>query len=81
MPVNLDRSSISDIYKKEHIILEKSDGIRYLLFGNNQNFSLIDRNKKSHNILKKSVGKNIDFSFLDGELTFNMILEKYNYGK
>ena len=40
MPVNLDRSSISDIYKKEHIILEKSDGIRYLLFGNNQNFSL-----------------------------------------
>ena len=79
MPVNLDRSSISDIYKKEHIILEKSDGIRYLLFGNNQNFSLIDRNKKSHNILKKSVGKNIDLSFLDGELTFNMILEKYNY--
>ena len=34
MPVNLDRQSLIDLYNKEYLLLEKSDGIRHLLHHN-----------------------------------------------
>jgi len=79
MPVNLDRLSLMDLYKKEHLILEKSDGIRYLLFYNSKRFSIIDRKIKSFLIFKNKNLRNKKLNFLDGELTFNLLLEKYNY--
>jgi len=79
MPVNLDRVSLIDLCKKEHIILEKSDGIRYLLFYDKRRLSIIDRKIKSYSIFKNKNLINKKLIFLDGELTFNLILEKYNY--
>ena len=79
MPVTLDRASLNNIYKKEYIVLEKSDGTRYLLFLNLEKVSIIDRNTKSHTIFSNEEGEKEEFSCFDGELTFNILLEKYSY--
>lgn len=79
MPVNLDRSSLLDIYKKEYLILEKSDGIRYLFFCDLEKFFLIDRKMKTNVIFKEKKQTQKFLNFLDGELTFNLFFEKYYY--
>ena len=79
MPVNLDRQSLIDIFHKEYVILEKSDGIRNLLFCDYNILSIIDRKLASHKILSNRISKKRLPTFLDGELTFNMLFEKYNY--
>jgi mRNA guanylyltransferase len=79
MPVNLDRSSLLDIYKKEYLILEKSDGIRYLFFCDLEKFFIIDRKMKTNVIFKEKNQTQKILNFLDGELTFNLFFEKYYY--
>lgn len=79
MPVNIDRRSLLELFKKEHLVLEKSDGIRYLLFDISRKILLIDRKSKSKVIFMNENSLANFPDFLDGELTFNPILEKYYY--
>ena len=79
MPVNLDRSSLLDISQKEYVILEKSDGIRYLFFCGHDKFFIIDRKMIPHLISKEKILGQDFLNFLDGELTFNLLFEKYYY--
>lgn len=79
MPVNLDRPSLIDLNKREYIILEKSDGIRYLFFYDTEKFLIIDRKLKPHKIYSYETQVKGKPHFFDGELTFNLILEKYKY--
>jgi hypothetical protein len=79
MPVNLDRPSLIDLNKREYIILEKSDGIRYLFFYDTEKFLIIDRKLKPYKIYSNETAVKGKPHFFDGELTFNLILEKYKY--
>lgn len=79
MPVNLDRVSLLNLFRKEHFILEKSDGIRYLFSYDSKKFSIIDRTLKSHNIFPHKNWREKSLNLIDGELTFNLVLEKYKY--
>jgi len=81
MPKNFSRMKIDYLKLKDYIILEKSDGVRYLILMSGRKSFFLDRNLCLHKIPKKNsqkTSKNLG-TILDGEMSFNKIKEEYEY--
>ena len=78
MPIGLSRKNLKTINKKDYAILEKSDGVRYIISIVRSNFFFISRENKISNyksVFSKSKKEiyEIDYTFIDGELVKNLL--------
>lgn len=77
-PISLTRFNVKNIFKKEYLICEKTDGVRYFLFAASGTTFFIDRNyeiyKRSiHVPMKEDLEKHQQLTLLDGELVEDVI--------
>jgi hypothetical protein len=84
MPIGLSRKNLKTINKKDYAILEKSDGVRYIISIVRSNFFFISRENKISNyksVFSKSKKEiyEIDYTFIDGELVKNLLNQKFQY--
>lgn len=85
MPLTLSRRHLGMVAKNDYVALEKSDGTRYMLFVVSETVFLIDRSfrfyivEPSPQILSHGFQACQENTILDGELTHNQILDKYEY--
>ena len=85
MPVTLSRRHIGMIKQNDYVLLEKSDGVRYLLFTTSKGAYLVDRRFEFYPIPNSQVNKPPEFmepqtnTLLDGELVYNFVTETYEY--
>lgn len=84
MPINFSREYLSAVIKNDYALLEKSDGTRYLFSHQPSRKCLIDRNFSiknfPHFIFNQKIFENVKgHCFLDGELSVNLILEKFEF--
>mmetsp|Transcript_15211 Transcript_15211/g.38177 ORF Transcript_15211/g.38177 Transcript_15211/m.38177 type:complete len:314 (+) Transcript_15211:59-1000(+) len=81
MPKNFSRSKLNYLKLKDYLILEKSDGVRYLILLGKKKSFFLDRNLGLHKIPNKKNQKIVKKvgTILDGEMSFNIIKEEYEY--
>lgn len=85
MPLTLSRRHLGMVSANDYVILEKSDGTRYMLFAATENVYLIDRLMRvfavepNPLILGEGFRSPQSDTILDGELTFNVVLERWEY--
>lgn len=86
MPMSLSRRHMHMIAKNDYVMLEKSDGVRYLMLVLSDFVSLLDRrmrvfvvepNPTVPSYANPAVSQ--ENTLLDGELTFNLALERWEY--
>ncbi|CRG95665.1 RNA guanylyltransferase, putative [Plasmodium gallinaceum] len=80
-PVSLTNHNIKNLFNKEYIICEKTDGVRYFLFIASNTTFLIDRNYEifkndMHIPLKEDLSKKQQLTLLDGELVEDTIFHE-----
>nr|UXY87491.1 mRNA capping enzyme [Cryptomonas sp.] len=84
MPINFGRRYVSLLYSREYLVFEKSDGIRgFFVFLQNKIY-LLDRNFFLTDITciiggSKKKNSNFNNTILDGELSFNLFKEDYEF--
>uniref|UniRef100_A0A7S3E9N2 mRNA guanylyltransferase n=2 Tax=Rhodosorus marinus TaxID=101924 RepID=A0A7S3E9N2_9RHOD len=86
MPMTLSRRSIPMIKHSDYVILEKSDGARYLMLVLERGVLLIDRRMNFYPVepdpnilLPTTEPTRQDRTLLDGELTLNLITQQWEY--
>lgn len=85
MPMTLSRRHLDMVCGNDYVCLEKSDGTRYMLFAISTHVFFIDRRSKVYpvdpnpEILTQGFSGRQDNTILDGELTYNMITNQYEY--
>jgi len=88
MPMTMSRRHLSMICAMDYVVLEKSDGMRYLLFATAGAVYLIDRRMNFYDVkpnpylVVQSDGSEPemhDNTVLDGELTMNQATGEYDY--
>lgn len=85
MPLTLSRRHLSMIANNDYVMLEKSDGTRYMLLAMHSFVVLIDRQMRFYviqpnpAILGKGFIEPQDNTCLDGELTYNLLTQQYEY--
>ncbi|KAK4533947.1 hypothetical protein CCYA_CCYA20G4829 [Cyanidiococcus yangmingshanensis] len=84
MPVTLSRRHFSMIRDCDYLLLEKSDGVRYLLYATELGVVLVDRRLDLYAVSPYPViimpdGSLHRDTLLDGELVYNECIERYEY--
>lgn len=85
MPITLSRRHLQMIAINDYVCLEKSDGTRYMLLAVTAFVVLIDRQMRFYiidpnpSILNKGFIAPQDNTLLDGELTFNIMTNQWDY--
>ncbi|PXF49483.1 mRNA-capping enzyme subunit alpha [Gracilariopsis chorda] len=85
MPLTLSRRHFGMVDSNDYVALEKSDGTRYMLFAVSNNVLLIDRSMKFYavepypQVLTPGFTEQQQDTILDGELTYNMITQLWEY--
>lgn len=77
-PISLTRFNAKNLFKKEYLICEKTDGVRYFLFVASGTTFFIDRNyeiykRNMHVPMKEDLNKHQQLTLLDGELVEDVI--------
>ncbi|CRH03991.1 RNA guanylyltransferase, putative [Plasmodium relictum] len=80
-PVSLTNHNIKNLFRKEYIICEKTDGVRYFLFIASNTTFLIDRNYEifkndMHIPMKEDLSKKQQLTLLDGELVEDIVFDE-----
>lgn len=85
MPLTLSRRHFGMIESNDYVALEKSDGTRYMLFAVRNYVLLIDRSMHFYSVepypevLMQGFSEQQQDTILDGELTFNMLTQQWEY--
>ena len=79
MPKNFSRGKINYLKAKDYIVLEKSDGVRYVVLLGKQKSFLLDRNLCTHKTPEREMHVQNGGTILDGELSLNMVKQAYEY--
>jgi mRNA guanylyltransferase len=84
MPVTLSRRHFSMVRDCDYLLLEKSDGVRYLLFATELGVLLVDRRLDlfavtPYPVLMMPDGSLHQDTLLDGELVYNECIERFEY--
>lgn len=85
MPLTLSRRHLDMVSKNDYVMLEKSDGTRYMLLAVKEYVLLIDRRFRFYAIdpnpaiMSKGFVDAQENTVLDGELTYNFITQQYDY--
>lgn len=85
MPITLSKRHLGMIYQNDYVVLEKSDGTRYMLFCVPDGVLLIDRLMRFYPIEPNPEIRGQGFvsrqenTVLDGELTFNIVTQQWDY--
>lgn len=85
MPITLSRRHLQMVARSDYVCLEKSDGTRYMLLAVTDFVVLIDRQMRFYVIDPNPAIRNKGFiapqdnTLLDGELTFNIMTNQWDY--
>ena len=84
MPVTLSRRHLRMLHDADYLVLEKSDGVRYLLYATEQAVLLLDRRLDAYAVVPYPVlimpdGSLHAGTLLDGELVRNQRTGQYEY--
>lgn len=85
MPLTLSRRHLHMVASNDYVVLEKSDGCRYMLLAVPDFVVLIDRQMRFYivepnpAILTKGFTEPQDNTCLDGELTYNIMTQQWDY--